>query len=361
MSDREESETRTLVPFRGVVLPPPEEWREYAPGLLQWAQERPCESFLEALIRRLGFGSQEKLELFAGLREIIMIRPGVDLLSQVGRFSTASQGSLGMLVTVRGLHQLMFYRPKPGALPDEVVQNIEAMRTLEALLAETAPSSSGYKYIKRYRRSLVRRDLVDDEEPADAPLSHSSLAAVTDSPSALDSFAPEAETIPPFDPTPVAEAPLPKPAPKPEGPSIDAQMGQAARQASKDVAATNARAKKSGPAPDRSKLLFGLGAVVVIAGLVQLSLMSFGPTTSLPADIGELPVVSMTRYTDTVKVRVGPAWVSEPLPARTAAAKALFARLAKENEAPLRSVLIETPDSKEIATVTPARVTWAAP
>ncbi|MCO4773240.1 MAG: hypothetical protein KDA24_24615 [Deltaproteobacteria bacterium] len=317
----------TLASMPGVVLPPPEPLRAYAVGLQEWSQERQCESFIEALVRKLEFGSPEKLELMSGLREIVAIREGADPLEHAERFSATALGSLGLIFTVRGLHELMYHQPKPGKVPESVAKSIETLRHFEPLVEEMAPNSRGRKYLDRYRRSLVKRRLLSAKSAEEDRESRASLVAVK----------PPSETA---------------------APDLGAMMTSTAREAVTS-AGSKTPTKLSGP-KNRKPLIVALGV------LAALGLVAHFLTSGLRTDgggggsIDEVPVHSVVRYADSVKVRVLPAWSAKPKADQMATAKALFDRLVAESDGEVRKLSIQSAESVPLATVTSKGVVFAS-
>lgn len=336
----------------GVILPPPDGLRDYAVGLWSWAQEGPCETFLETLIRRLGFGPVEKREFVAGLREILAVPPDVDLLAQGEHFSSPAQGSLALMLVVRGVHQLMVLGKEPAEVPSEIVESIAALRRLEALLDGSAPNTAGRKHLRLYRRTLVSRKLLRDEAPSDARLIQPKLSAD----SAPAAPAPRGASRPhskPTSPTPAS------PVFQEEAQSVSQMMLSAAQEAEGQL-----NRRSSGGSRVRTHfptLLYASLGVVILAGIVWMAGGDWGPDVSGPSDISEVPVLSMTRHSTSVHLRVQPGWTSKPLAERKADSEALFARLQDETDGAVVTLTLRDPERVLLGTVTATGVVWEAP
>jgi len=317
-----------------IVLPPPDALRDYAVGLWSWAQGRPCETFLEALVRRLGFGPAEKKELAAGLREVLASRPGADLLAQSERFSPSAQASLALMLVVRGLHQLMTLNKKTGKVPPEIEESIRGLRRLEELLDTTGPNTAGRKHLRLYRQTLVGQKLLKEKLGSQARLRQ-----------------------PPPQPPPRQRHSAPSASPADDdGPSVAKLMLEAAKEAQGE-----ATARPSGRSYFRgnsSALLYVALAVTLIIAGIWMSRMNQGLDLSGPSDIHEVPVLSMTRHATSVHLRVPAAWISRPLVERTKSSEALFDRLQQETEGAVVTLTLMDPDRVLLGTVTSSGVIW---
>ncbi len=322
----------------GTGLPPPQTLRRYAVGLQEWAQERECETVIEALVRRLDLGNPERRELSAGLPEVIAVQESGNPIAHVERFSAPGLGALGIVLTVQGLHQLTFYRPRPGEVPRVIQDSIHTLNRLEPLVQERAPSSQGAKLLERYRRSLATRRLLSARGVTEPPSPRPSTGAVTD-----ETNAPGA---------------APSSAPAEPLRSMSMMMNDAASQASKSV---NARAGDAGAvgAGRRGKLLGVLLGLVLLGGAVQLALTDWGGPGLTPAEITEMPVLSMVKYTGSVKVRVQGAFLAKPRQEQIDAATTLYSRFVDKSDGTVRSLVIQGPNNEDFATVTNRGVEFA--
>ena len=315
----------------GAVLPPPGTLRSYALWLQQWAQERECEPFIDALVRRLELGNLERQELSKGLHEVIAVQEGGDPIAHADRFSATGLGAIGILLTVQGLHQLTYYRPRPGEVPQTVQDNIYTLNRLEPLVLEKAPSSQGAKLLERYRRSLVKRRLLSARDVADHPSSRPSAGAVPGETKALEPVPPSATVEPQH--------------------SMSKMMSEVASQASKSLNARDGAARTFDDG-SRGKLLWALLGVLLLGGGVQLALTDWGGPGLTPAEITEMPVVSMVKYTGSVKVRVQGSFLTKPRQEQIDAATKLYSRFVDESDGTVRSMLIQGPNNEDFATVT---------
>lgn len=322
----------------GAVLPPPGTLRSYAAGLQEWARERGCEPYIDALVQRLELGNPERQELSAGLPEVLEVQEGGDFIAHAERFSATGLGALGIVLTVQGLHQLTYYRPSPDEVPQAVEGSIHTLRSLQPLVQEKAPSSQGAKLLERYRRSLAKRRLLSTRSVADPPPSRSPTGAVT------------------------GEANVPGAAPSsaPAEPqrSMSKMMNDAASQASKSVNARDGGARAFDDVR-RGKLLGALLGLVLLGGAVQLALTDLGGPGLTPAEITEMPVLSMVKYTGSVKVRVQGSFLTKPRQEQIDAATKLYSRFVDESDGTVRSMLIQGPNNEDFATVTNRGVEFA--
>ncbi len=330
MGADEPEDTETLVTFQGVVLPPPDALREYGPQLQAWAQGRQIPSYLDAILRRLSFGEPHRAELLEGVNAVVLVRPSASLADALPELPAAAQGSVAQMLVVQGLHQLMVLRLQPGAPPPEFAGNLAMLRALERVLPESGPDTEGLKLLRRYRRSLHKRDLV-----AEASVDDGDTGSLVGSPAASDP--PTAEVSPPPE---RAIAP----------PTLAEQMKAAAAQAARRTATRDGAASR--PRINLTAALGGALVLVALVGAIQWVTMGGGTQVSLPKDIDELPVISMVRHPDTVILKVPDSWIRSPAPDRVGASEELFARLAAESGGEVVRLVLQGPTGAPVGTVT---------